>query len=227
MRNYLYISDAKVGAYLPQIRAPEKRRIAARLGFNVAVLQGSVETESISVEDRVNRLEAVEAKIRAVKHVGTLDATAPWIDGTVDAVAATFRGDDEVMFFFATDGNDFLGLAGASHHLIGNVRPTTAFASPSHLGSLLRTLKAVTSNYAFVVEKSDASLAHFLHSGVRQTDGVSSWTKIMNLISQQFADEPTQTISFLARRLTSDAYGPHGKRYTLATPLYVTLDDLV
>ena len=48
----------------------------------------------------------------------------------------------------------------------------------------------------------------------------------MMQISRQFEDLPKQAISFFARRLASDISVSQGKRYTLATPLYLTLDDI-
>jgi hypothetical protein len=81
VRNYLYISDSKVDSYLPQFSAAEKRRIAAKFGFNVGVLGASVEGELMPLSNRVHRLEAVEKKLRAEKPVGhhVGDSTS-WIE---------------------------------------------------------------------------------------------------------------------------------------------------
>ncbi len=226
MRNYLYISDAKVDVYLPQITAGEKKKVAARLGFNVGVLQGSLQMEQMSLESRVHRLVAVEQKLRAEKSVGSLESGEPWIEGTATVTAATFRDHEDVMFFFSNGEDHFLGLAGSAHHIVGHVRPETATSSFSHVHSLIDTLEAVTTSYAFVVDNSDEMLSDFVHAGVSQAGSVSSWTRIMNQISTQFDNKPKQAVTFLARRLTFDEIGPDGKRFTLATPLYMALDEV-
>lgn len=226
MRNYLYISDAKVDMYLPQISATEKQKFAAKLGINVGVLKGEVSTESMSLTDRVHRLDAVEPKLRKMKSVGAIDSSEPWIEGAASVAAATFEGHENLMFFFSNGESHFLGLAGSAHHIVGDVRPATAVSSYTHLHHLLKTLHEVTTSYAFVVDKSDKALSHYMHAGVTQTGGASSWTRIMDQISTQFDDQPHQAVTLLARRLTSDVFVPNGKRYTLATPLYMTLDEV-
>ena len=184
-----------------------------------------MEGERLPLTDRVHRLDAVERKLRAEKPVGGVDASTSWIEGTASAAAASFSEHEDVIFFFSNEDGGFLALAGSAHHVIGNLRAGTALSSRSHLHTLLDTLAAVATRFGFVVQKSDEALAAFLHAGVTQLPAASSWTQIMLEISRQFEDRPKQTISFLARRLTSEVVGPDEKRYTLATPLYVTVDD--
>ena len=205
MRNYLYISDAKVDAYLPQIAAPEKERFAGKLGFNVGILQGSYESEQMPLENRIGRLRTVEEKLREVKSIGPIDGDKPWISGSAEAVAAGFPEKEEMMFFFSSAPSYFLGLAGSAHHIIGNERPETAHSAISHLPSLISNLKTIYSGrFVSVVDGSDEKLEGMVHLGVSQTPGdVSSWTRILASISTQFDHLPSQTISFLARRLTS------------------------
>jgi hypothetical protein len=226
MRNYLYISDAKVDMYLPQIEAVEKKKFATRFGFDLKVLQGSLETEWVSLENRVRRLQVVEEEILRTKPVGTLEATQSWIEGTADVAAAPFPDNRNLTFFFSSSDGHFLGLGGSTHHVVGNARPETAVASTSHLHRLLDTLEAISTNYSFVVEKSDEALLHHVHVSVKQFGGISSWTRIMDQVSTDFDRWPRQTVAFLARRLTSDEYGSNGLRYTLASPLYVALEDV-
>lgn len=227
MHNYLYISDAKVDAYIGQIGDKEKRKIAARLGVNVGVFQAEVGAEWMSQSNRVIRLEVVEQRLLKEKSVGSLESGEPWIEGAADVVPATFRGEkSNLLFFFTPDQDHFLGLAGSAHHAIGAVRAADAVHSLSHLHSLLDMLEGATDHQPYVLEKSDEALSAYLHAGVsRIPGGVSDWTQIMSDISTQFNGRPRQRVSFLARRLTSDSYGADGRQYTLATPLYMTVDD--
>jgi len=174
----------------------------------------------------VHRLEAVEAKIRSEGSVGPINSSASWIDGTVNATAATFPNNENVMFFFSDDDNQFLGIAGSAHNVLGNLRPETAINSTSHLSELLNTLDGIATTFAFVVQKNDAALSHFVNSCVTEVGGRSPWTYIMMGIAGQFEGLPTTPISFLARRLTSDLVESNGKRYTLASPLYIVAEDI-
>lgn len=223
MRDYLYISDAKVDSYIGQIRKKERKRIAAEFGVNVAVVRASAKGEWVSQEDRVTRLEIVERRLLEEKPVGPLDAGKPWIEGIADVVPASFSGEaSNLLFFFAPERDDFLGLAGSAHHVIGDLQPTAASHSLSHLHSLLSMLEIVAEKQTPVLEKSDEFISDYLHSGItRIPSDVSAWTRIMAAISTRFDDRPRLRVSFLARRLTSDEYGLDSRRYTLATPLYV------
>jgi hypothetical protein len=223
MRNYLYISDAKVDTYLPQFNKAEKKRIAGKLGFDIGVFEASVEGERLPLTNRVHRLEAVESKIRKDMPISPIEAGGSWFEGTVSATAAVFKKHKDVTFFFSNDRAQFLGLAGSAHHVIGNLRRETAYTSMSYLDTLVDTLEGVTTNYAFVVQDDDDVLSGFVYAGVA---GKSSWTSIMMDISAQFETKPKQDISYLARRLTPDVVDPDGKRWTLGTPLFMALDDV-
>jgi Family of unknown function (DUF7019) len=224
MRNYLYVSDAKVDMYLPQITPVEKQKVAARLGFNVGLLTGSIETVRMSLDNRIYRLAAVEEEIRRKHAIGSVEKLSSWIEGVLKVAAASFPGHPDLMFFFWNETDHFFGLTGSAHHIVGNIRPLTASCSLSYVHSLLSTLEAVVDKYSFVIEKEDAELSRFLHTGKRESD-VHEWTRIMDLISHEFDDVPTQKVSFLARQLTSQLWRANDKRYTLATPLYIALED--
>jgi hypothetical protein len=223
VRNYLYIADAKVDMYLPQIKSVEKQKIAAKLGFNVGLLTGSIETERMSLENRIYRLAAVEKDIRR-KELGSIESVSSWVEGVDDFVAATFPSHPDLMFFFCNKKDHFFGLTGSSHHIIGNIWPVNASSSISHLHSLLSTLSLMVTENSHVILKEDADLTFHLHMGVH--DKEYSWTKIMNLIANDFDDAPNQRMSFLARTLTTKLW-TDGKRYTLATPLYIALEDVL
>ena len=224
MRTYLYISDAKVDTYLPQFSGEEKRRIAVKLGVNLKVFEASVEGERLPLTNRVHRLEAVEEKLREDEPVGPVEAGTGWIEGTVNATAATFPDQPDLMFFFSDEPAQFLGLAGSAHHVIGNLRPATAVSSMSYQHVITNSLLSLDRGMAFVVKGGDAEVSDFVTAGV--TQGASAWTEVLMDLPEQFEGQPKQAISFLARRLTSEFVPWQDKRYTLATPLYLTLEDV-
>jgi hypothetical protein len=225
MRNYLYVSDAKVDMYLSQITSVEKQKVAAKLGFNVGLLSGSIETERMSLDNRIGRLAAVEKYIRRKHAIGSIENLSAWVEGVLNVAAASFPEHPDLMFFFYNETDHFFGLTGSAHHIVGNVRPLTASCSLSYVHSLLSTLEMVVTKYSFVIEKEDAELSRFLHTGIRSSD-VHQWTRVMDLISHEFDDAPKQEVSFLARKLTSQVWEANDKRYTLATPLYIALEDV-
>ena len=224
IRNYLYVSDAKVDAYLPQITAAEKQKVSAKLGFNVGLLSGELRTERMSLDNRIYRLAAVEAEIRRTQTIGSPTSPASWIDGTLSVSPAVFKSEPDLMFFFADNERHFLGLAGSAHHVIGNLRPSTATTSLSYLHSLLGTLSGIEGKFAGVLKKEDPELEHYIHVGKR-TESVRQWTRVLESISNQFAETPRLVVSFLARRLISQAFPEGGRRYTLASPLYLAVED--
>lgn len=225
MRNYLYISDAKVDAYLGQMQVPEKRTVAKKIGIDLKVLQASAEIGTASPENRITRLQAVEEQLRSEKSIGPLDSDKPWIEDTVEVAAAAFKDAPALMFFFADLDRQFFALAGSAHHVIGNLRPESASSSISHLHTLLNTLEAATRKHALVAERSEETVERYLTMGVSRPVDVSAWTEVLADTASKFASQPTQVISFLARRLTSDEYGTEGMRYTLASPLYIEVED--
>jgi hypothetical protein len=60
---------------------------------------------------------------------------------------------------------------------------------------------------------------------VRSFAGILPWTRLMEEISRSFTHVPAQRVTFLARKLVSEPWVPDGKRYTLASPLYVAMAD--
>jgi hypothetical protein len=227
VRNYLYISDAKVDSYLPQFSNREKRRLAATLGVNIGVLQASVSGEAKPLSDRVHRLEAVETELRKKGEIGAVHEHLPWIEGVVNAAPARFPGESNVMFFFSDDAAMFLGLAGSGHNVLGNLRPMDATTSHSNLHTLTETLASMDDKYAFLVQKDDAALDFAVHSGVSHTPGSSSWINILREVASGFVNAPKQSIGYVARRLVQEQEGKNGKRFILATPLYLTTTDVV
>lgn len=220
LRTYLYVSDAKVDMYLDQLTIVEKSRLATSLGINLGILSVSLEAEKTAQSNRISRLDAVEDVLRREKNVGTIDSDSSWIGGVANVAAAAFTSQPDLMFFFSSSPDLFLGLAGSAHHIIGNVRPTTATTTFSYQHSLLGTLSTVARSMPYVIEKDDSDLSNYVHIGV--THGMTlPWVHILMALSDQFDEAPKQRVDFMARRLVSGV-DSRGRKYTLATPLHGT-----
>jgi hypothetical protein len=225
MRNYLYISDAKVDMLLPQITGVEKKKVAAEFGFNLEVLSGSIKTERESLLNRVHRLAAVESAIRKKYEIGSIGRLRDWVEGTVDMVPARFGKHPELCFHFVDQTFHFFALGGSSHHVVGDIRAASATAGLSHTDRLLATLETAVYGQPGWYQKRGKALAQSLHKGITPFAGVLPWTRLLEELSRQFEHAPRQRVSFLARKLVSETWVPDGKRYTLATPLYIALAD--
>jgi hypothetical protein len=99
------------------------------------------------------------------------------------------------------------------------VRPAT------HLHSLIANLRKLDAYpWAYAVARSDKSVSREVHIGV---SGSSSWPKILyQVMTGGSLDGPPTSISFLARRLTTDTFGADKRRYVLASPLYIVANDI-
>jgi hypothetical protein len=230
MRSYLYISDAKVDTLLPQFNTDDKRRIAKSLGIDVKIFNAHVDVEKLPLTNRIHRVEAVEAKLREDAQVGGLSGRTSWFTGSVEAMALSFGPLENAIFFIARNSvssgkHHILGLGGSEHHVVGNIRPQQAASSKSHFHSLLQTLAVIDSGArgASVIRKNDEDLAFHMETGV---SGTGNWLHILMELSNQLDPRQMQQISFVARRLVPDGDYGDGGRYTFATPLYISADDV-
>jgi hypothetical protein len=231
MRYYLYISDAKVDMLLPQVPFATKKAVSAKLGFNVGVLSGELQTQRESLDDRVHRLAAVERYLLDDPNVGTLDHPSAWIRdegsatvaqlvpyGRESARSIVYGG--EVVFFFIKTQTAMLALGGSSRHLIGNPPVSQVTTTYSFAPSLAETL-ATLSERNSILNMSDAELSHYSEGCVTRFTR-HPWTGvIMEAVSN--IQSGTMNISFLAKRLVSEV--ECGRNILLATPLYVAQTD--
>jgi hypothetical protein len=237
MRYYLYISDKKVDMLFPQVPGASKKKIAAKLGFNVKLLSGSLSTERSTYDSRVAKLEAVAEYILSSQAVGSPERPDVWIKGVVQARTVSL-GQDAILLI-ATDPSWILALGGSSRHLTGS-QAKDITVPLSFAPELLRALKLIVEHPEFLNHPEEL-LRLELSAGVKQPE--TPWAELI-IESLRLAAGPTQRIEFVPKRLLSDEYSalPCGAqllarrlvsdekssacpRVTLATPLYVTLKD--
>ena len=221
-RYYLYVSDPKVDHCLGQIEEARKTDYAVKFGINFGVEAG-VTVTGRDDSNRYQRLAAAEQWIQETKKPRGKTTGAEWIDDSADVSALVFPEDQNVMFFFADSDDLFLGLAGAAHNMMGNVRPSTAYSTVSHLPTLMGRLRGMVDQEARYLDNTKKKVSDYANAGVTPFGNRTAWTEVLFEIPGQLAGDPTQRVSFLARSLASEVV--NGKRWTLATPLYVALED--
>jgi hypothetical protein len=219
VRYYLYISDAKVEMLLPQVPNAERKKVAAKFGFDVKILKGSISTERQSLDSLVSRLHTVEDYILATEHVGNVTQTASWFKGKLNMKAADI-GENAVLFISQLP-DSMIALGGSAHHLIGSVSRDKVKISLSfgpHLANELRNM--VETQARQIIWSPESELRDSVSVGISQ--GFFAWS---SLIGQAWRKTkgPFLSVEFLARRLASETY-EHGN-VTLGTPLYIAMAD--
>ena len=226
VRHYIYISSTKVDMYLGQLAMQRKGRVEALLGFNLGVIGGKIGTTRESLSDPVERLKGAEAVVRSHYTVKQIGSSANWISDSATMACLEIAEHKGLMFYITEVDNHVFALGGSSSNMLGNIKATELTSSISHAPRLLSTLETVL--LASNRKQHDASrslLHHSLHVGISDTGVVRPWTKLIDEASQSLQHSPKQGLQFLARVLHTERWPLTGKRYTLATPLYVALAD--
>lgn len=220
MRYFTYISDAKVDMLLPQVPGTLRQRIAAKVGFDIKLLSGSIETERTSLDTRVARVEVVESYILETESIGTPGKPESWIRGDAEARVAHI-GEGAIMFVAETP-EWTLALGGSAHHLIGAVRRDDVKVGYSFLPRLIKLLQEMDAGaFQFVqLQLPDDAVPGYWTTGLGS--GVDAWVALIREAFLQVKG-PSQRITFLAKRLLS--HQDPGHIVTIATPLYVALED--
>lgn len=230
MRYFLYISDAKVNMLLSQIPSETKAVIEAKLGFNIGLLSGDIKTKRTSLEDKVQRLAAVEKHLLSTQVIGSCDKPEAWIRGEGSAIVAQLlpsgegrwsngRGAEAVFFILRTE-NSLVAMGGSSHHLIGSTSTNQCVSGMSFAPSLLDAFAEI-SDSPMILQMTEERFKYNSQVGIART-ATHPWTRVIIDAAQNLSGA-SQNISFIAKRLMSeDCYGT---TVTLATPLYVEQVD--
>jgi hypothetical protein len=207
VKYYLYISDAKIDALLPQVPHEAKKKVAIDLGVDFKIFKATRKSETESDESRISRLEAVLSFIREYGNVGTVDDPDDFVD---DTQHVWFGPDDQgrIAYFTGRTERTTFALAGSARHLIGSSAKQQDFPSFSPMNAICWWLREQ------VPEHSDDVF--------RGIDIIAA--------EEERKGAPQQRLEFMAKRLlfseASDNW--RTKRNTavlLATPLYVAMTD--
>lgn len=215
-RYFLYISDAKVDVLLPQVPGAIKKKVAAKLGFDIKLLSGAIETERSTLDTRVARLCAVESYVLDHDAIGTPSEPSSWIRGEV---SARFIGLGEGGILFVAEGASWiLALGGSAHHLVGSAKPEQLDIPMSFAPQLADRIRFLTEKKAHVI----LGLPEEHLNLTTKAQGFDAWSELI-FSARELAISPAQNIKFLAKRLGFRQYWD--RQVTLASPLYVELAD--
>jgi hypothetical protein len=225
-RHYVYVSTTKVDMIVSQISMQTQKKVLAEIGFNLGVLKGKIQTDRASLSDPFQRLELAEKVVRADHTVRAIGSSANWIADSIPMASLRLAEERGLMFYVADMENHVFAIGGSAGHVIGSASAGVRASGISHAPRLLDDLqKIVASNDPQTANASRKHFRHALHVGVSKSGKVLPWTKLLDEASALAADNPKQKLQFLARVLHSETWPLTGKRYTLATPLYVALAD--
>ena len=223
LRYFDYISDSKVDMLLSQMPVATKTKVSAELGFNLTVLTGKIATErNTGLEDRVQRLSAVEKYLLENEEIGTLYQPKSYFVGKGYAIFTAVKEDTSAVFYFMKAADTYLALGGSAGHLIG-AKPDKSMAfGLSHAEHLLWNL-AVLDRMNHLVDKTDEEISEFMGSGVASVE--HPWSTIIHYSSHNRKTKSfKRPISFLARKLVHEVY--LGNQVILGSPLFVEQVDV-
>ena len=215
MRYFQYISDAKVDVLLPQVSGALREKVAARLGFDIKLISGSITTERATLDSRVARLSAVESYVLDHESIGTPSEPLSWIKGEISAQFIDL-GDGAVLFV-AEEESWILALGGSAHHIVGAAKSEKISIPMSFAPALAERIRYLTEKKVHII----LNLPEESLNLTTKAQGFYAWIELIRA-AQNLAVNPAQHIKFLAKRLASER---QGKQITLASPLYVELID--
>lgn len=216
MRYYIYISNAKVDMLLPQVPGALQKKVSAKLGFDIKLLSGSIETQRETLDNRIARLAVVEEYLLSNEEIAAPDSSASWIRGTVDAKFVDI-GDGAILFVTENDDR-IVALGGSAHHLVGA-------SPPKRIGIPFSMVPAFTQQLIKQAEQpEEPQSAPKKTSDGRVSAGASRefvpWVGPLTWVLEH-SKATAQRIEFLAKRLAG-ATTHKGQTITLASPLFVS-----
>lgn len=218
MRYYLYISDSKVDMLFPQVPGAVQQGVAKKLGFDLKLISGSIESQKQTFDSRVARLQAVEEHIRSFHKIGAPTDETPWVGGEIMVQVLSIAGG--AILFVNREEPDYFVLGGSADHVIGNTKADRPAVSYSSMYQISRFLSELHNNETILPDgpkkrRSPKPPNQYLE---RLADN-------MKCIFAESVRQPPQRIEFLAKRLSMVDNRYRGGKMVFATPLYVALAD--
>jgi len=219
LRDFTYISDAKIDVLLPQIPHTFQEEIAAEIGFNFGLLSGKIGSKASVLETRVARLLVVERHIKQQEPIGTTTAPLKWMEGYLKATSLDVGAG---ALLYVADGPTWrLALAGSAKHLAGGAAPDSVSVPFSFLPRIADHLASLDErNHQILNTVPDRVAADLLGAGTSQRG--KAWFQVIEWCLDHRLGTP-QHIGFLAKRLVTDTSGE--RPTTIASPLYIELLD--
>ena len=218
MHFYLYISKEKVDMLMPQIPMKVKKKVSAKIGFNLGVLTGEIAEERYSLDDKVNRAKTVSDYIINSGNAGEIGSNKPWIKGRMEAYIGHFSNAKSAVFFIGSANGVNLVLGGSTGNLISQQNSSSVGFGQSYLPHLIDMMHSCVESGRFLEDVEHTT--EYLSTGVGYPGQRSPWYMLVDQM-QEFKKEPLIQIDFLAKTLV---YNEDGSRISiLASPVYVAL----
>lgn len=217
MKEFLYISDAKVNMMFDQIAASRREVIALELGLNLKFLSAKL-TRKSDTSNRIQKLELVLAELRRTRLIGRLDSDAHYFADSLKMSWGPVMGQPGVTFFGGQKGSLKLGLVGSSRHCLtaGPDEPWGGVSDGVFYSELLKEM---------VSEEGDSELNEALDKDAqygRKLDSDADHRRKTGLAIAGYAIDSLKIkfdLEFVAvRKFTCDL---KGKTIVLGTPIYV------
>ena len=213
LRNYLYVSDAKLDTLFEQIDQSILKRISLELKVDLKIAGITVTKAENPSATRMAKLRVVEQFIDDYHNVGTcenpgqgyfrgqLDMRWGWLEQPVSNEAPS------IVFFKGEEGSSIVTLAGSSRHVIGAPPDARVFAG-SALPHIITAISDSVSDKSALAKMPRESARWARATRVRQ----------LRLLPD---DAPSQRMEFLAIPLAEDRESdPH---VVLGAPICVAL----
>jgi hypothetical protein len=213
LRNYLYISDAKLDTLFEQIDQGVLKHISVELKVDLKVASISLSKAEDPGPTRTAKLRIVEQFIDNYHHVGTCeDPGQEYFRGQLDMrwgwlEQPTSNDAPPIIFFKGEEGDLNVTLAGSSRHVIGTPPDARVFAS----SALPHIITAISRSIS-----DESALAEMPHESIR-------WARATRVRELRIfpADSPNQRMDFLAVPLAEER--EPDSHVVLGTPIYVAL----
>jgi hypothetical protein len=213
MKYYIYISDAKVDALLPQILNEIKSKQSTEFKIDLKILSFSSKSET--EDNRISRLAAVCEFIKEYGNVGTIKQPDEYIYDMMSADMAIPDSSNwpqraysdwssDYVYFGGQRGDTLICLGGSARHLIGVYPPSINSYISSAFPVMVRDLQRCVSH----PNDKDFSIL----------DSASTMVT-------EYLKNRTQKIEFLAKRLAYGQGNHSSSKVLFGTPLYVSMAD--
>jgi hypothetical protein len=248
LRYYVYISDAKIDIFLPQIPSSRQQKITREIGIDWKILYAKRTAEYDTEQHRVHRLRAVESYIRTNENVGSVTTPNSWFAGElpmwwgpIDFLTHGGVGHDLVWFTgheeLEGERPTVLGLGGSTAHLLTGRKPSGQLSGgDSMLYGITHTLASIGwssgEDVEAAAELGDTDRVQSVRSKPAEDAPhislLHATSHLLRWQSEEYGGRVTQAqpLDFLARRLTEgsivDSEGTP-RHVVVGTPLYVAL----
>ena len=170
MKDYIYISDAKVDVLYPQITSKLGSSSSVENKIDLKFYSRSTKTDID--ENRITKLETVCQFIEQYGNLGTITDPSEYIFGTISMEMLVVERADFV-FWGSRSTDAVIGLGGSAKHLIGNAAPPGPYYSRSYFHHILRELRRIFTESSGISSPTEYGDDEMIYEFIRRLRGPS------------------------------------------------------